>query len=137
MKVECNASVKIYIFCLINLVAISEYYEGLALFKFIISFVISGFVNLSKENLSLGSQSLIVLILGWLIFSVFVNASMYGGKLRLARSLEKKSFNIDLTTCHFLRFLRLLFHIFLSKWFYLRFKFYSRKVNWQSTIVTT
>ena len=65
LKGECKLSLKIFIFCLINLVGILESCKTLALFKFIISILTSDFATLLKEKLSLGNQSLIVLILGW------------------------------------------------------------------------
>ena len=65
LKGECNTSLKIFIFCLINLVGILESCETFALFKFIISILTSDLATLLKEKLLLVNQSLVVLILGW------------------------------------------------------------------------
>ena len=62
-------------------------------------------------------------------FSVFINGFMYGGKLRLVMTLEKKLFKTSATIWSSLQFFLLLFfHLFLLKWFYLFLQFYRKKV---------
>ena len=127
----------------------SEFCEVFAQFKFFISFLISDFATLLKENLFLRNRCLTVLMPGWFknfilpfntgssIFTVFINGSMYGGELGLVMTLEKKSFKIFATVWPYIEFpLLLFFHLLLLKWFYLFLQFYWRKVVWQNSRIS-
>ena len=58
LKTECNTSLNISIFCLINLVGISESCEAFSRFKIFISSLISVFVTLMNEGKSVIKKSI-------------------------------------------------------------------------------